>query len=116
MITGVFPPRRGGPLAAHGNAVGLIRYKTLSPVWAPHDAATNWNGLRRLGCPFRAASFWGQFSHGVAMGWKRIAPYGALGLAEVRAGFRKNPERLTHGIPVANRPENLEMCYKGATR
>jgi hypothetical protein len=32
-------------------------------------------------------------------------------LAEVRAGFLKNPERLIHGIPVANRPENLEMWY-----
>jgi hypothetical protein len=28
MITGVFPPRRGRPLAAHGNPVGLIRYQT----------------------------------------------------------------------------------------
>ena len=40
MITGVPPPRRGRPLAAHGNAVGLIRFKTLSPARAPHEDAT----------------------------------------------------------------------------
>ena len=32
MLTGVFPPRRGMPLAAHGNAVGLIRNKTMKPL------------------------------------------------------------------------------------
>ena len=51
--------RRGRPLAAHGIAVGLIRYKTLSPVGAPHDDATLSDGPGRLGCPFRAYSFLG---------------------------------------------------------
>jgi hypothetical protein len=50
--------------------------------------------------------FGGRFSHGVAMGWKKIAPCGALGLAEVRAGILKNPEQMIHGMPVANHPEN----------
>jgi hypothetical protein len=30
MITGVFSPRRGRLLAAHGNAMGSIRYKIRS--------------------------------------------------------------------------------------
>ncbi len=58
-IIGAFPPRRGRPLAAHGNAVGLIRYKTLSPAGAPHDEATLSDGAGRLGRPFRAYSFLG---------------------------------------------------------
>jgi hypothetical protein len=37
-----------------------------------------------------------------------MPPYGASGWAEIRAGFLKTPERLIHGIPVANRPENLK--------
>jgi hypothetical protein len=45
------------------------------------------------------------------MGWKRSAPCGASDLAKIRAGFLKNPEGLIHGIPVANRPENLEIWY-----
>ena len=58
-IIGVFPPRRGRPLAAHGIALGLIRYKILSPVGAPHDDATLSDGPGMLGCPFRAYSFLG---------------------------------------------------------
>jgi hypothetical protein len=47
MITGVFPLRRGRPLAAHGNAVGLIRYQTGSPERAPHEEATLSDGSGR---------------------------------------------------------------------
>ena len=48
----------------------------------------------------------------MALPWAESeAPYGALGAAEIRAGFLKNPERLIHGISGANRPENLEMGY-----
>ena len=47
MTTGVFPLRRGRPLAAHGNAVGLIRYQTGSPERAPHEEATLSDGPGR---------------------------------------------------------------------
>ncbi len=36
---GTSPPRRGTPLAAHGNAMGMFRFKSKSPVGAPHDDA-----------------------------------------------------------------------------
>jgi hypothetical protein len=111
MITGVFPPRRGGPLAAHGNAVGLIRYKTLSPEGASHDEATLSDGPDMLECPFREYFFWGRFSHGVAMGSRRSAPCGASDLAKAWAGFLNKAERLIHGVPIANNPENSDSWY-----
>jgi hypothetical protein len=61
------------------------------------------------GVPFQGEFFGGSFSHGVAMGWRKSAPYGASDLAAVRTCFLKNLERLIHGIPVAKRPVNLEM-------
>jgi hypothetical protein len=39
MITGVFLPQRGRILAAHGNAMGMVRYKPQSPEGALHDDA-----------------------------------------------------------------------------
>ena len=57
-----------------------------------------------LGCPFRADFFGVQFSHGVTMGCKKSAPYGASDLAEIRAGFLHRAERLIHGAKIANNP------------
>ena len=39
-IAGIFTSRRDRLLSAHGNAMGLIRYKTVSPAGAPQDDAT----------------------------------------------------------------------------
>jgi hypothetical protein len=89
--------------------VGLIGYKTLSPVGASHDEATLSNGPGMLGCPFRASSFWGTVFPWRCHGLKVNCPCGASDLAKIRAGFLKNPERLIDGIPVANHPENFEL-------
>jgi hypothetical protein len=42
--------------------------------------------------------FWGRFSHGVAMGWKRNAPCGASDLAKIRAAFLNKAEQFIHGF------------------
>ena len=55
--------------------------------------------------------FWGQFSHGVAMGWKKSAPYGASDLAKIRAGFLHKAERLLHGAQIAKNLENSDKWY-----
>ena len=65
-----------------------------------------------LGCPFRADSFWGQLSHGVAMGWKKCAPHGASDLAKIRAGFLHKAERLLHGAQIAKNLENSDKWYE----
>ena len=57
--------------------------------------------------------FWGQFSHGIAMGWKKSAPYGASDLAKIRAGFLHKAERLLHGAQIAKNLENSDKWYKG---
>ena len=58
--------------------------------------------------------FWGRFSHGVAMGWKRSAPCGASDLAKIRAAFLNKAERLVHGVPIAHNPENTATWYESA--
>ena len=56
--------------------------------------------------------FWGRFSHGVAMGSRRSAPCGASDLAKAWAGFLNKAERLIHGVPIANNPENSDSWYQ----
>jgi hypothetical protein len=56
--------------------------------------------------------FWGRFSHGVAMGSRRSAPCGASDLAKAWAGFLNKAERLIHGVPIANNPENSDAWYQ----
>jgi hypothetical protein len=41
------------------------------------------------------------------MGWKRSAPCGASDLAKIRAAFLNKAERLIHGVPIADNPENV---------
>jgi hypothetical protein len=60
--------------------------------------------------------FWGRFSHGVAMGWKRSAPCGASDLAKIRAAFLNKAERLIHGVPIAHNPENSDTWDQGSPR
>jgi hypothetical protein len=55
--------------------------------------------------------FWGRFSHGVAMGWKRSAPCGASDLAKIRAAFLKKADRLIHGAQIASHSENADKWY-----
>ena len=56
--------------------------------------------------------FWGWFSHGVAMGSRRSAPCGASDLAKAWAGFLNKAERLIHGVPIANNPENSDTWHE----
>ncbi len=69
-----------------------------------------------LGCPFRADSFWGQLSHGVAMGWKKSAPHGASDLAKIRAGFLHKAERLLHGAQIAKNLADKWYERRGANK
>ena len=45
------------------------------------------------------------------MGSKRSVPCGASDLAKVWAGFLNKAERLIHGVPIANSPENSDAWY-----
>ena len=65
-----------------------------------------------FGCPFRAHCFWGRFSHGVAMGWKRSAPYGASDSAKIRAVLLDKADRMIGGGQIANHTENSNKWYK----
>ncbi len=56
--------------------------------------------------------FWGRFSQGVAMGWKRSAPCGASDMAKIRAAFLNKAERLIHGVPITNYPENSDTWHE----
>ncbi len=60
--------------------------------------------------------FWGWFSHGVAMGSRRSAPCGASDLAKAWAGFLNKAERLIHGVPIANKPENSDAWYNAISQ
>ncbi len=85
MIIGVFPPR-GRPLAAHGNAVGLIRYKTLSNAGAPQDEATLLDGPGMLGCLFSVFFFGDGFP--MALPWaKREVPLAGRQICRKAARF-----------------------------
>ena len=64
-----------------------------------------------LGCPFRAYSFLGAVFPWRCHGLEEKCPYGALGMAEVRAGFLKNPERLTCWNPGDKHPENSKRWH-----
>jgi hypothetical protein len=55
--------------------------------------------------------FWGRFSHGVAMGWKRSAPCGASDLGSSRAAFLNKALRLIHGAQIASHSENADKWY-----
>jgi hypothetical protein len=97
LILGVFPPRRGMPLAAHGNAVGLIRFKTLSPAGAPHEDATLSEGPGMLGGPFRADSFLGTVFPWRCHGLEEKCPVRGVRLGE-------NPRRFSaQGGTIASR-------------
>jgi hypothetical protein len=52
------------------------------------------NGPGRFGYPW--ALFEGSSSHGVALGWKWTAPFGATDLADVLTGFYRGRKQLTH--------------------
>ena len=64
MITGVFSPRRGSLLAAHGNAVGMVRYKRQAlkgrPMMKP---SLEWIGQVRV--PLQ-----GDFCLGMVVPWR----------------------------------------------
>ena len=68
MITGVPPPRRGRPLAAHGNAVGLIRFKTLSPTRGAPSGCHSFGGTGHVRVPFQGGFFFGD-SFPMALPW-----------------------------------------------
>ena len=105
-ITGAFPPRWGRLLATHGNAMGLVPFKTVSPEGAPQEDATIWNGPGRLECPYRAYFKPNHIPTALPWAVSELPLAGASDLAEVPASFLKNSARLIHGIPIDKNPEN----------
>ena len=80
------------PLAAYGNALGLVRVKTVSPAGAPHEDATVWNGPGKLEFADRKHFVWDQFPMTLPCAASGLPRAGTSDLAEVPTLFLENSE------------------------